>query len=170
MLSSDLTIPDADSAAPPPPLIGALLRMPFEAVRERMLAGLHERGFSDLVAAHLDVFQYPGPENQRPLDLAKHARMTKQAMNYLLGQLERLGYLTRRQDAEDQRFKRVHLTDRGQAATQAIREIVLEVEADWEQQLGRATVAKLRDLLRQLNALDTNTAQPSSAGSAAPAG
>lgn len=163
MLSSDLTVLDINSTTPPAPLIGALLRMPFEAVRERMLAGLHERGFSDLVGAHLDVFQYPGPENQRPSDLAKHARMTKQAMNYLLGQLERLGYLTRRQDAQDQRFKRVHLTDRGQAAVRAIREIVLEVEADWERRLGVARVAKLRELLRQLNA---NIAQPSSAGSA----
>jgi DNA-binding MarR family transcriptional regulator len=152
MLSSDLTVVDANSAAAPRPLIGALLRMPFEVVRERMLAGLHERGFSDLVAAHLDVFQYPGPENQRPLDLARHARMSKQAMNYLLGELERLGYITRRQDPEDQRFKRVHATERGQAAGQAMREIVLEVEADWEQRLGPAKVAKLRDLLKQLNA------------------
>jgi DNA-binding MarR family transcriptional regulator len=147
-----LTVVGANSATPPTPLIGALLRIPFEVVRERMLAGLHERGFRDLVAAHLDVFQWPGPDNQRPLDLARHARMSKQAMNYLLGQLERLGYLTRRQDPTDQRFKRVHLTKRGQAAVQAIREIVLEVEADWEQGLGPAKVAKLRDLLKQLNA------------------
>jgi DNA-binding MarR family transcriptional regulator len=147
-----LTKPSDDPATPPPPLIGALLRMPFEVVRERMLAGLHERGFSDLVAAHLDVFQYPGPENQRPLDLARQARVSKQAMNYLLGELERLGYVTRRQDAEDQRFRRVHATERGRAAGQAMREIVLEVEADWEQRLGPAKVAKLRDLLRQLNA------------------
>ena len=152
MLSSGLTVIDTNSATPPPPLIGALLRMPFETVRERMLAGLHQRGFSDLIAAHLDVFQYPGPENQRPLDLAKQARMTKQALNYLLGQLERLGYVTRRGDAEDQRFKRVHLTARGQAAVRAIREIVLEVEADWEQQLGPRRFAQLRDLLERLNA------------------
>jgi DNA-binding MarR family transcriptional regulator len=151
MLSSDLTAGDTNSATPPPPLIGALLRMPFETVRERMLAGLQERGFSDLVAAHLDVFQYPGPENQRPLDLARHARMTKQAMNYLLGQLERLGYLTRRQDAEDPRSKRVHLTKRGQAAVKAIREIVLDLEADWEQQIGPAKLAQLRALLDELN-------------------
>jgi len=152
MLSSDLTVVDANSATAPPPLIGALLRMPFEVVRERMLAGLHERGFSDLVAAHLDVFQYPGPENQRPLDLARHARMSKQAMNYLLGELERLGYITRRQDPEDQRFKRVHATERGQAAGQAMREIVLEVEADWEERLGSRGFAQLRDLLERLSA------------------
>jgi len=128
MLSSDLTVLDANSGAPPP-LIGALLRVPFETVRDRMLAGLHERGFSDLIAPHLDVFQYPGPENRRPSDLAKQARMTKQALNYLLGQLEGLGYLTRRADAEDQRYKRVHLTARGQAAVRAIREIVVDRHA-----------------------------------------
>ena len=126
--------------------------MPFEAVRERMLAGLHERGFSDLVAAHLDVLQYPGPENQRPSELAKQARMSKQALNYLLGQMEGQGYLERRPDAEDQRSKRLHLTERGQAAVLAIREIVLEVEADWERQLGAEGFAQLHDLLGHLNA------------------
>src|SRR2546430_15318033 len=101
-LSSPFTPADPESSVPPP-LIGALLRMPFETVRDRMLAGLHERGFGDLIAAHLDVFQYPGPENQRPLDLANRARMTKQAMNYLLGQLERLRDLTRPAGAADPR-------------------------------------------------------------------
>ena len=152
MLSSDFTQPAPGAAAPPPPLIGALLRMPFETVRERMLAGLHERGFDDLVAAHLDVFQYPGNENQRPSDLAKRVRFSMQALNYLLGQMEKLGYLERRQGSEDQRFKRIHLTQRGQAAVRAIREIVLEVEADWERQLGARRFAQLRDLLEILNA------------------
>ncbi len=145
-----MTALDPNSVSPPTPLIGALLRVPFETVRDRMLAGLHERGFSDLIAAHLDVFQYPGPENQRPSELAEQARMTKQALNYLLGQLERLGYLTRRADTQDQRYKRVHLTARGHAAVRAIREIVLEVETDWEEQLGPRRFAQLRELLAQL--------------------
>ncbi len=101
-----------------------------------MLAGLHERGYTDLVAAHLDVLQYPGPENLRPSQLATQTRMSKQALNYLLGQLEQLGYLTRETDSSDQRSKRIRLTARGHAAIKAIRDIVGEVEAEWEQQLG----------------------------------
>ena len=93
-----------------------------------MLAGLHDRGFTDLVAAHVDVWRYPGPENQRPSELATQTRMTKQALNYLLGQLEQLGYLTRETDSNDQRSKRIRLTPRGHAATKAIYEIVQEVE------------------------------------------
>ncbi|MGZ4281691.1 MAG: MarR family winged helix-turn-helix transcriptional regulator [Gaiellaceae bacterium] len=135
----------------PPPLIGALLRMPFETVRDRMLAGLHERGYTDMVAAHLNVLQYPGPESLRPSELAARTRMSKQALNYLLGQLEQLGYLTREGDGADQRSKRIRLTPRGRAAGTAMREIVREVEADWEQQLGPRKFAQLRDLLAQLH-------------------
>jgi DNA-binding MarR family transcriptional regulator len=158
-LSSDFTQSDARGGAPPP-LIGALLRMPFEAVRDRMLAGLHERGFTDLVAAHLNVLQYPGPENQRPSELAARTRMTKQALNYLLGQLERLGYLTRHGDDGDQRSKRIHVTPRGHAAIEAIREIVQEVEADWQRQLGPRKFAQLRDLLVQLQPIAAPTDHP----------
>jgi DNA-binding MarR family transcriptional regulator len=154
-LSSRFTQPDAEAPDVPAPLIGALLRIPFETVRDRMLAGLHERGFTDLIAAHLDVFQYPGPENQRPSDLATRTRMSKQALNYLLGQLEQLGYLTREPDDTDQRSKRIRSTPRGRAAGKAIREIVHEVEAEWAEQLGPRKFAQLRDLLTQLNAITT---------------
>lgn len=152
-LSSGFTNSHAGAPTPLPPLIGALLRMPFETVRDRMLAGLHERGYTDLIAPHLNVLQYPGPENQRPSELATQTRMSKQALNYLLGQLEQLGYLTRQDDDGDQRSKRIHLTPRGQEAIKAIREIVLEVEADWQEQLGRRQFAQLRDLLAQLHAI-----------------
>jgi DNA-binding MarR family transcriptional regulator len=142
-----------------PPLIGALLRMPWEIVRQRMLDGLHRRGFTDLVPAHLTVLQYPGPDGQRPSELADRIRVSKQALNYLLGQMEDLGYLTREADDEDQRSKRVKLTARGQAVIQEIREIVAEVETEWETQLGAASFAQLRDLLTQLRAV-TSTPPP----------
>jgi DNA-binding MarR family transcriptional regulator len=155
MLSSDLTNSTTGALSAPPPLIGALLRVPWETVRERMLTGLHERGYDDLVAAHLDVLQYPGPDSARPSELAVRTGMTKQALNYLLGQMEALGYLTRSQDGEDRRSKRIHVTPRGAAAIAAIREIVGEVEAEWARQLGPRRFAQLRNLLM---ALYTNAA------------
>jgi DNA-binding MarR family transcriptional regulator len=150
-----LTDSTTDAVSAPPPLIGALLRVPWETVRERMLAGLHERGYDDLVAAHLDVLQYPGPDSARPSELAARTGMTKQALNYLLGQMEALGYLTRSQDGEDRRSKRIYVTPRGAAAITAIREIVGEVEAEWTRQLGSRRFAQLRNLLM---ALYTNAA------------
>jgi DNA-binding MarR family transcriptional regulator len=138
-----------------PPLIGALLRMPVDAIRGRMLAGLDEAGFTDLVPAHFAVMRYPGPEGQRPSQLAAQAGMTKQAMNYLLGQLEQLGYLTRNHDPDDHRSKRIRLTDRGHAAARCIRTTVAEIETELEQELGSKRFAQLRRLLTQLNATDT---------------
>jgi DNA-binding MarR family transcriptional regulator len=149
-LSSHLTI-SKDRSAPGPPLIGALLRMPWETVHERMLAGLHQRGHEDLIAPHLTVLQYPGPEDMRPSDLAIRTRMTKQALNYLLGQMEELGYVERVHDSVDQRFRRIRLTPRGRAASAAMREIVSEVEAEWSQKLGTRKFGELRGLLARLS-------------------
>jgi hypothetical protein len=48
------------------------------------------------VSPSIVVFRYPLPEGRRPSDAAVDAGMTRQAMGYLLGQLEELGYLTAR--------------------------------------------------------------------------
>ncbi len=136
-----------------PPLIGALLRMPWEVVRQRMLARLHERGFDDLETPHLNVLQYPGPAGARPSELAARLGMSKQALNYLLGELERLGYVERRPDPDDLRSKRIVLTRRGFSVVPVIREAVGEVERDWALELGRERFAQLRALLLDLNGI-----------------
>src|SRR5436305_3365221 len=135
-------------------MIGALLRVPLDAVRDRMLAGLHDEGFTDLVPAHLVVLRYPGPQGQRPSELAAQAGMTKQAMNYLLTQLEELGYLTRTGHEDDQRSKRIELTPRGYAAAKNIRRTVRQIERELARELGEAKFARLRKLLAELNDTD----------------
>src|SRR4029434_8845321 len=119
--SSDFTNAQAREQPFGPPLIGALLRMPWEAVQRRMLERLHERGFDDLDTPHLNVFQYPGPQGARPSELAARLRMSKQALGYLLGELERLGYLERRPDPDDLRSKRVAPPRPGGPATPVTR-------------------------------------------------
>jgi DNA-binding MarR family transcriptional regulator len=138
---------------PAPPLIGALLRLPWEAVQRHMLEQLHARGFADFDAAYLYVFQYPGPQGARPSDLAARLRISKQALNHLLGQLEKLGYLERQPDPDDLRSKRIALTTRGNSAIRVIREAVAEIEASWAQQLGTKRVTQLRQLLLDVSQL-----------------
>src|SRR6266542_6437892 len=147
MTPSSSSSPFTNQAVPArpfgPPLIGALLRIPWEAVQRHMLEQLHERGFDDLDAAHLNVFQYPGPQGARPTELAGRLRISKQALNYLLRELERLGYLERRPDPDDLRSKRVTLTRRGTAAIHVIREAVAELETAWVQKLGPERFSEL---------------------------
>lgn len=134
-----------------PPMIGALLRLPWEAVQEHMLERLHADGFADFDASYLIVVQYPGPQGERPSDLAARLRISKQALNHLLGQLEHLGYLERRPDPDDLRSKRVALTPRGVSAIEVIRQAVGEVETAWAKQLGPKRFAQLRTLLLALD-------------------
>jgi DNA-binding MarR family transcriptional regulator len=149
--SSSFTNSDTEEKPLGPPLIGALLRMPWDAVQQHMLDRLHASGFDDFDAAYLTVFQYPGPQGSRPSELAARLRISKQALNYLLGELERLGYLERRPDPDDMRSKRIALTSRGVAAVDAIREAVADVETAWAERLGPGRFAALRELLLELN-------------------
>ncbi len=125
--------------------------MPWEAVQERMLERLHAEGFADFDASYLVVFQYPGPQGERPSELAARLRISKQALNHLLGQLEQRGYLERHTDPDDGRSKRIRLTSRGRKVVVVIREAVAEVEDAWERQLGPRRLEQLRRLLRDLS-------------------
>ena len=133
-----------------PPLVGALLRIPWEAVQQHMLERLHERGFDDFDRAYFAVFRYPGPHGARPTDVAAQVGISKQALNYLLRELERLGYLELEPHPDDLRSKRIFLTQRGVAAVGVIRDAVVEMEAAWEQRLGPKRFALLRTLLLEL--------------------
>jgi DNA-binding MarR family transcriptional regulator len=77
--------------------------------------------------------------------------MTKQALNYLLGQLEELGYLERNDDPDDRRSKRVRVTKRGWDAGQAMRAAVGEVEREFVEVHGKKNLEVLLARLADLN-------------------
>jgi DNA-binding MarR family transcriptional regulator len=145
-----MTSSEIDTSPFGPPLIGALLRIPWEAVQQHMLDRLHEHGFDDFDRAYFAVFRYPGPHGARPTDVAAQVGISKQALNYLLRELERLGYLEREPHPDDLRSKRIVLTQRGLAAVGVIRDAVAEMEATWERRLGPKRFAQLRNLLLEL--------------------
>jgi DNA-binding MarR family transcriptional regulator len=149
--SSSTFTKSAGGANVGPPMIGALMRLPWEAVASRILRALHANGFDDIDAPQLSVLLWPGPDGLRPTELATRTRMTKQALNYLLGDLERNGYLERRPDPADRRARRIRLTDRGRALIPIIRGVVAETERDWAAALGKDRFAELRQLLVELN-------------------
>jgi DNA-binding MarR family transcriptional regulator len=151
--SSVFTI-SGETPAVGPPMLGALLRMGLERVQRRMLEALHEHGFDDIDPAHLRVLQYPGPDNMRPSDLAASLQISKQALNYKLRELERLGYLERRDDPDDLRSRRIRLTPRGQAVVPVIRDAVRATELEWAAALGTDRVEELRAILLELALLD----------------
>ena len=127
-------------------LIGALLRVPAQAIHRRIISELNAAGFEDLRVPHMAVLQYPGPDGVRPGVLAERAGMSKQVMNQLLRSLEGLGYLVRASSPEEGRARMVRLTKRGRAAYSKIHEILRD-ERQWTTELGPAEFAALKTAL-----------------------
>jgi DNA-binding MarR family transcriptional regulator len=132
------------------PLIGGLLRLLSESVREQILQAVWDRGYTDITRAHLAVFQFPSPAGETPSRLAARAFTTKQSMNYLLRELEDRGYLARRDAAGDRRGRSVHLTKRGQRLVLAMKEAVKDVERRWRTTIGAHRFSAMEDALREL--------------------
>ena len=135
---------------PDDPLIGALLRLPAQAIHRRIVAGLNAAGFSDLRLPHMGVLQYPGPDGHRPGELAERAGMSKQAMNQLLRSLEALGYVARSDHPDEGRARIVRLTKRGRAAYAKIHDILRDIEREWIAELGPKAFADLKALLARV--------------------
>ena len=135
------------SARPTEMLIGALLRVPAQAIHRRIIAELNAAGFEELRVPHMAVLQFPGPDGVRPGVLAERAGMSKQAMNQLLRSLEGLGYLARSAAPDGGRARIVHLTKRGRAAYERIHEILRDVEREWSTELGPKDFTRLKKLL-----------------------
>jgi len=131
-------------------LIGALLRVPAQAIHRRIITELNAAGFEELRVPHMAVLQFPGPDGVRPGVLAERAGASKQAMNQLLRSLEALGYLARA-DAPDKGGARVvRLTKRGRAAWAKIHEILRDIEREWSAELGSRRFTELKELLARI--------------------
>jgi DNA-binding MarR family transcriptional regulator len=138
----------------PPPLIGALLRFPSQAIHRRLIGDLNKAGFDDLRLPHIAVLQYPDPDGSRPSELAERAGISKQAMNQLLQSLEQLGYIRRVPDERDRRARIVRFTKRGRRVWNKIYEILVEIESEWRATLGANHFDRLKSLLYEVWASD----------------
>ena len=128
-------------------LIGALLRVPAQAIQRRIINELNAAGFKGLTVAHMAALQFPSPDGVRPGVLAVRAGMSKQAMNRLLGSLEDLGYLVRSDAPDAGRARIVYFTKRGHAAYAKILDLLRDIERDWRAELGPEDFAQLKKLL-----------------------
>ncbi len=107
-------------------------------------------GYGELRPAHFRLLRFPGIDGTRPADLAGRLEMSKQAINPLLNDLERWGYLERRPDRKDGRGRVLALTLRGNELMGTIRRLHAEIEADWARRLGSKRFRTLRDALADI--------------------
>lgn len=123
-----------DSDQRPP--LGALLRLTHELVYAELYAKTAAAGYPELRPAHFRLLRFPGLDGERPTELAAGLDISKQAINPLLNDLDRWGYLERRIAAEDARGRVLHLTVRGRKLMSTIRRLHRQIESRWARQLG----------------------------------
>jgi DNA-binding MarR family transcriptional regulator len=128
-------------------LIGALLRVPAQAIHRRLISELNAAGFHELRVPHMAVLQFPGPDGIRPGVLAERAGISKQAMNQLLRSLEDYGYIVRSDVPSHGRARIIRFTKRGHAAYAKIYEFLRDIEREWSAELGTKRFAQLKELL-----------------------
>jgi DNA-binding MarR family transcriptional regulator len=128
-------------------LIGALLRVPAQAIHRRLISELNTGGFHELRLPHMAVLQFPGPDGVRPGTLAERAGISKQAMNQLLGSLEAYGYVVRSDDPNEGRARIIRFTERGRAAYAKIHDVLRDIEREWRDELGPESFVQLKELL-----------------------
>src|SRR5215211_8345148 len=133
-----------------PLAIGALLRLAWQAVRERIYEGVLEAGYTDLSRAHVFLLRWPPFDGLRPSEIATRNQLSRQAINDLLSDLEKGGYLERIPDPTDGRARIVRFTERGWDLTQVIRDMSFTTEREWARAIGEARFAEFRDTLREL--------------------
>ena len=141
------TSPGPAAPLPVPPFIGAMLRVPSQAIHRRLVLELNAAGFEEICLPHIAVLQYPGPHGVRPSVLAERAGMSKQAMNQLLRSLEDSGYIVRGDHADEGRARVVRFTKRGFATYAKIKDIFIKIEKEWSAELGPKAFGRLKELL-----------------------
>ena len=130
--------------------LGALLRLPYEALQQRVYGGLAARGYGDIRTAHSAVFRHIAPQGSRVTELAERAAMTKQSMAYLVDGLAAAGYLQVGPDPADGRAKLVRLTPRGEQVLAALLALSAEAEAELAELIGPKSARRLRKVLAEL--------------------
>lgn len=130
--------------------LSVLLTAAERALSAQLEDGLRVAGYTDIRAAHAQVFVVLQPEGSRLTDLAARAGMTKQAMGELVRYLEQHGYLEIQPDSRDRRAKLIRPTERGWGAHDI--SVTLQAESDHRlsEALGEETLMDLRHQLRRI--------------------
>jgi DNA-binding MarR family transcriptional regulator len=87
------------------------------------------------------------PEGITNNELARKARVTKQAMSKLVKELVSMGYVVTRQNGSDKRSIDISLTPKGKKLVLSARQRVAELEKEYEDLLGKKKFQEVKETL-----------------------
>ncbi|ASF07259.1 putative MarR family transcriptional regulator [Nocardia brasiliensis NBRC 14402] len=133
--------------------VGLLMMIAYRSMENRVFAALAASGYGDLTVAQGRIVAQIGAEGTRLTELAERAQVTKQTAGFLVDQLERAGYVERVADPSDGRARLVRLTARGIAGATYANSVAEQVQTEWAEELGAASMRQLRRTMTRLRAI-----------------
>jgi DNA-binding MarR family transcriptional regulator len=131
-------------------MVIGLLTLLTREICNRVTAALVARGFPDVRASYLPVFQRLSPEGSRLTELAERVMAPKQTVGETVDALERLGYVERTPDPRDGRATLIRRTARGQEVNAIAAEVVRETQRAWATRVGEEALALALATLRAI--------------------
>jgi DNA-binding MarR family transcriptional regulator len=135
--------------------LGFLLAKAMQRWNELLDERFTDRGFGDVRPSYgsvlLPLFEEDG---LRMGELARRARLSKQAMTEMVPRLERVGLVERRRDPSDGRASLIFLTSRSRTFEPVVVSVLGELDGLVRRRLQPERVEELKAALRELTALD----------------
>ncbi len=139
-----------DSASTARPSLALLLRVLYQHHSQAIESALRAAGFNDIAPSAGNVFPFMRREGITISALAELAGVRKQTMTQAVEQLERSGYVERRENPADRRSRLVFLTERGRTVTPVTHAAAAAVEHHWASLIGTDGLEHLREELSSL--------------------
>ena len=128
--------------------IGSLLKLTSMSMRKRIEKALRPLGLTQQQGMTLRILLHnPGSTHS---DLERILRIEKPSVTNLISVMERRGWVVRRKDAKDARFKKIYLTPEGEALAGNIAETVDQAKARMMEALSAEETLLLKTLLKKL--------------------
>ncbi|NUT34109.1 MAG: MarR family transcriptional regulator [Hamadaea sp.] len=135
------------------PDLGVLAGRLLFAVQREMGETMEREGFTPLSPRYGAVLAYLDEDGSRATDLAQLSGQHKQVIGTLVDEMEKLGLVRREPDPADRRAKLIIPTEDGLARMRRSDDIMAEIEARHEKELGRSAYAAFKQAFQQITAI-----------------
>lgn len=135
-----------------PDSLARLINLFKKDIDLRITQRIQERGYKNFKLGDMVLLVHIDAQGTINNDLARKARISKQAMSKVVKNLEAENYISTRKHDTDNRASIIFLTEKGKEFMINVYEGVDEIQALYESIIGADALAELKTTLKKLNA------------------
>ncbi|MBO9728047.1 MAG: winged helix-turn-helix transcriptional regulator [Chitinophaga sp.] len=135
-----------------PDSLARLINLFKKDIDTRITNRIQQRGYQSFKLGDMSLLVHIDPQGTINNDLARKARISKQAMSKVVKNLVAGNYIGTRKHDTDNRASIIFLTEKGKEFMIDVYDGVDEIQALYEEIIGVDGVAELKTILKKLNA------------------